>query len=192
MKQLISWKNWKSFWYTNLITILTLIFGVILTCWPDILIKICIIAGIVLCAAAVVLFLMHRKSEKPLLYYAGVSLVAGILLCIVPTLLKFLIPVLFGGWILISSCSGMYRNFSFRSVHSKWWAGFILCAVGAIIGIFVLTRPMQMMETTIRLIGISLIVFSALRLVSAFLGREGYRAAEAEAEGQIVETTMKE
>ena len=192
MRQLLSWKNWKSFWYTNLITILTLVIGIVLTAWPDILSKICVIFGIVLCIGAVVLFLMHRRSEKPLLYYAVIALVGGILLCIVPTLLKFLIPIFFGGWILISSCSGAYRNYSFRHVHSKWWVGLVLCIIGILIGIFVVTRPMQVMDTTIRLIGIAMIVFSALRLVSAFLGREGYRVAEAESEGRVYETTIEE
>ena len=112
--------------------------------------------------------------------------VAGVLLIILPGLLKFLIPIFFGAWILLSSVSGMYRNFTFRSDHHFWWIGLILSTLGAGLGIYIITRPMTVMDSTIRLIGIALIVFAVLRLVSLFMARHYFTAPST---GDVIDVT---
>lgn len=168
----------------------TLVFGVLLTVNPDILNTICLYAGIAACilaAGLVITYFVKQKTAPALIGYGATAAVVGILLIIVPGLLRFLIPVLFGLWILFHSAMGMFRNFSLRQLHSSWWIGFLLCAVGAVIGVFVITRPVSTMQTTFRIIGISLIVFSILRLISAFMGRHYYTDAS---NTDFVETTV--
>ena len=98
------------------------------------------------------------------------------------------IPVLFGAWILSSSLSGMYRNFLFRHDVPKWWIGFGLCALSALLAVFVMTRPIEAMNDTVRIIGIGFIIHAVVRLASSLLGMEGYRTADK----NYVDTTIQE
>lgn len=183
--------NWKNFWYTNIFSFITLIAGIVFTAKPDIITTTCRLIGIVCCIAGALLLLLClipklRSSQN--ITYGIIFLIAGILLEIIPTLLKVLIPILFGGWILCSSASGMYRNFIFRHDVPKWWIGFGLCVISALLAIFVMTRPIAVMEDTVRIIGIGFILHAVIRLVSSLLSMDGYKAAAK----NVVETTIQE
>lgn len=179
----------NQFWATLLASVATLALGILFTVNPVILTDICRYAGIGLCviAAFLVIFYFVKKREVSiLLIYGIIALIAGILLIILPGLLAFLIPVFFGAWLLISSVSGMIRNFSFRHDHKYWWVGLILCTLGAGLGAYVITRPMQTMETTVRIIGIVMMIVAVLRFVSAFMARNHYQAP---ANGDVIDIT---
>lgn len=179
----------NQFWATLLSAIATLALGILFTANPIILTDICRYAGIALCVIAAVLAILYfvRKREiSILLIYGIIALVAGILLIILPGVLAFLIPVFFGAWLLISSVSGMVRNFSFRHEHKYWWVGLILCTLGAALGAYVITRPMQTMETTVRIIGIGMIIVAVLRVISAFMARHYYAAPT---NGDVIDVT---
>ncbi|MBR0485836.1 MAG: DUF308 domain-containing protein [Oscillospiraceae bacterium] len=183
--------NWKTFWYTNLFSLITLIAGIILTAKPDFLTSACKALGGLCCTAGGILLLLclfPKLRFQQNISYGILFLVAGILLEVVPSLLKFLIPVLFGFWILSSSVSGMYRNFSFRQEVSGWRTGFVLCALSALLGIYVMTRPMSVMNDTVRIIGIGFLIHAVIRLISSFLGRKGYQTAD----DAYVDTTIQE
>ncbi len=176
--------------YTTISAVITVAFGILLAAKPWILEKICTWAGGVFCLAGVVLCILYfvRKQQNSAhLTYGLISLVIGILLCIVPSVLKFLVPVLFGLWILISAGSGILRNIANRRVHSLWWVGLLLSIIGAAIGVYTITRPVYALQTTIKIIGIALILQGVLRLVSAFMGRKVY-ISETE---DVIETTIK-
>lgn len=183
--------NWKTFWYTNLFSIITLTAGIVFTAKPDIITSTCRLIGIVCCIAGglfLLLCLFPKLRSGQNIFYGIIFLLIGILLEIVPVLLKFLIPVLFGAWILSSSLSGMYRNFLFRHDVPKWWIGFGLCALSALLAVFVMTRPIEAMNDTVRIIGIGFIIHAVVRLVSSLLGMEGYRTADK----NYVDTTIQE
>ena len=181
----------QQFWYILLTAGIRLATGICFAAKPDILIHICLIAGIIMCVLGIFLsvtYLMSKRQYGSQLLYGLCFLVGGVLLCTIPTLLKFLIPIFFGLWIIFTSVSGMYRNFVLRKTHSLWLAGFILCTLGAITGFYVLTRPAYVMDTTIRLIGICLIVVGAIRFISVMLARQYFGTPE----GEVIETTLKE
>ena len=183
--------NWKSFWYTNLFSLITLLVGIVLTAKPDILTSTCKVFGGIMTLLGLILLALYfipKKRSQEMLSYGCTFLIAGILLAIIPSLLKFLIPVLFGGWILVSSLSGMYRNFTFRQSVPHWWIGFLLCIASAGLSIYLLTRPITVMNQTVKLIGIIFIIQSVLRIVSTILGRNGYKSAEQD----FVDTTIQE
>lgn len=179
----------SQFFVTLLTGLLTLAVGILFAAKPDILSTICLWAGIVLCAGAavcVILYFLNRRTVPTYLIYGIIAFVAGGILLIVPHLLKFLIPIFFGGWILISSVSGLYRNFMLRRDHRLWWVGLLLCAVGAALGVYVMTRPFEVMETTVRLIGIVLCVFAVLRIVSCIMARHYF---DAPTMGDVIDIT---
>lgn len=181
----------QHFLYTLIAAAVTVAFGVLLLCVPDILTRICLYTGILFCVvgAALIAFYFIKKRQNPThLLYGIVSIVLGILLCIIPSLLSFLVPILFGLWILASAGSGIYKNVMNRQAHSLWWVGLILCIIGIGIGVFIITRPVDVMQTTVKLIGIAMAIHGILRGVSAVMGRKAY----SEEPGDVIETSIKE
>lgn len=150
-------------------TCIALLAGICFAANPGILEVLCVTVGImlVLSGVAMLLYRIFGKQKSPLIsVYSLIFLVLGIAFGIVPTMLKFLIPIFFGAWLLTSSASGMYHNYMLRHVHPLWWLGLTLCTIGSLIGLYVITRPAQIMESTVRLIGFALIAHSVLRLTS--------------------------
>ncbi len=183
--------NWKTFWYTNIFSFITLAIGIVFTIKPDILTTTCKWIGTIFCivgAVLVLISLISKKISDQKFSYGVTALIIGILLEIIPILLKVLIPILFGGWILVSSVSGMYRNFIFRHDVPKWWIGFVLCTLSGLLALYIMTRPITVMNETVKLIGIGLIIHAVIRLISSILGKDGYKAAEK----TIIETTIQE
>ncbi len=201
MKKVFALTNFPDFWRGKLPTIIALTVGIMLTAKPDILELICVMIGSLLAITGVgmLLYFLIKKPRNPVIcVYAILFMAGGALLGIVPTLLKFLIPIFFGAWLLTSSAAGMYNNYMLRHVHPFWWLGLLLCTAGAAIGVYVITRPAAIMESTVRLIGIAMIVHSALRLLSLLFGGKYQRqlaaeaAADEEPEDGIIEITIKE
>ena len=180
----------QHFWSTMLNAIVTAVLGILLAAKPWIVEKICTWAGGILCLVGVVLcifYFVRKQKNSAYLKYCLTSLVIGILLCIIPSVLKFMVPVLFGFWILMSASSGILRNISNRRVYSLWWVGLILSVIGVAIGVYTITRPVDVLQTTIKAIGIALIIQGILRLVSAWMGRKVYM----EQTEDVIETTIK-
>lgn len=181
----------QHFLYTVIGAAVTAAFGALLLAVPDILGRICLYTGILFCivgAVLTVLYFVKQRQTSMHLLYGIVCIVLGVLLCIIPSLLSFLVPILFGLWILAGAGAGLYKNVMNRQAHSLWWVGMILCIIGIGIGVFIITRPVDVMQTTVKLIGIGMIVHGILRLVSAVMGRKAYSAEP----GQVIETTIKE
>lgn len=203
-KRVIKRFELKNLLNADLLTILTLISGILFTAKPDILELICIIIGMILALAGIgilIYYLAKGRKTHIVCVYSIIFMIAGALFGIVPTLLKFLIPIFFGAWLLTSSAAGIYNNCMMRRINPLWWIGLLLCTAGGAIGVYVITRPVTVMETTIRLIGIAMIVHSALRLVSIIFGHKYQKEAEKAAEeaddapaasGEVIEATIKE
>ncbi len=201
MKKVFELTNFPDFWRDKLPTIIALTVGIVLTAKPDILELLCVVIGSLLAITGVgmlLYFLIKKPQNHVICVYAVLFMGGGALLGIVPTLLKFLIPIFFGAWLLTSSAAGMYNNYMLRHVHPFWWLGLLLCTAGAAIGVYVITRPAAIMESTVRLIGIAMIVHSVLRLLSLLFGGKYQRQLAAEAvfneepEDEIIEITIKE
>lgn len=181
----------KNLLNADLLTVFMLISGILFTVKPDILELLCIIIGAILGLVGIgilIYYFVKRPDVHVICVYSILFVIAGILFGIVPTLLKFLIPIFFGAWLLTSSAAGMYNNFMARRCNPLWWVGLLLCTVGAGIGIYVITRPITIMETTVRLIGIAMIVHAVLRLVSIICNRKYQKEAAAAEEADAAET----
>jgi uncharacterized membrane protein HdeD (DUF308 family) len=181
----------QSFYAACISAALTLAIGITLTAAPSILVTVCRAAGGLLCAAGLVLIVLYfikQRSNPPFLYYGLMAAGVGTLLVLLPGLLNFLIPVLFGLWVLINSLIGILRNIGFRGEHRFWWLGAAFNTVGAALGVYIITRPMAVMETTVRLIGIALIAFAVLRAVSVIMARHYFADRPT---GDVIDVTLK-
>ena len=179
-----------SFLSALLAAIVTFVIGILFTANPSILNQICLYAGAALCVAAVLFLIVYfvKGRENPrFVGYTAVSAVAGVLLMIVPGLLGFLIPILFGIWLVLNSASGLFRNFSMRHTMKFWWIGLLLNILGCVIGVYVLTRPTNVMESTVRIIGIALIIGAIIQSISALMGRQYLTAPPT---GDVIDTTL--
>ena len=171
--------------------VITCVIGILFTAKPTILNTICLYAGIALCTAGVLFLIVYfvKGRENPrFVGYTAVSAVAGILLMIIPGLLGFLIPIFFGFWLLLNSASGVFRNIALRHEMPFWWVGLLLNALGCAIGVYVITRPSNVMESTVRLIGIAMIIGAVIQLISVLMSRQYYTAPLS---GDVIDTTIK-
>ncbi len=191
MKQFFQKINFESLLVSNLSAVLTLVIGIAFIAKPAILKTLCVGIGSVLILAGIgvavygyIRYKCFRAACLPLL-------IGGVLMCIVPSLLTFLIPVFFGLWIFSSSASGVYRHFVMRRVNPTWWIGFAISVLTSFIGIYIMCRPVTAITHTIRLVGIALSVYSVFRLISLFLSRN-YQSANAMQRDDVIETTIKE
>ena len=181
--------NPRSFRGILIAALLMLAIGILLTAFPSIMVTACYIIGGILCAAAIVLFLLHflKKPEDTIWMKQGTTLlIVGILFVLLPGLLHFLMPVVFGLWLLITSVSGILRNFALRQSHRTWWVGALLCFIGSILSLFILFRPAQVMDETVRIVGIVMIIVSVLRIVSTIIARQYYTEAPT---GDVIDVT---
>ena len=180
----------QAFYVSCISAVLTLIIGITLTAVPEILVTVCRAAGGLLCLTALVLIALYfikKRNNTLLLTYGLMSAGIGTLLILLPGLLNFLIPVMFGLWVLFNSLIGMLRNIGFRGEHRFWWLGVVFNTVGAALGVYIITRPMAVMESTVRLIGIALIVFAVLRVISVIMARHYFSN---EPTGDVIDVTL--
>lgn len=172
--------------------VLTLAIGITLTAVPGILITVCKAAGTLLCIAGLVLIVQYflpKFQNSRLLTYGVIAIIAGVLLLLIPGLLHVLVPLVFGIWMILNSLSGILRNVGLRGEHRFWWIGVILSGIGCILGAYIVTRPTETMDATVRIIGIALIIFAVLRLVSVLMARQYFGD---EPTGDVIDVTINE
>lgn len=179
--------NKQHFWFTLLGAAITTGFGILLIVNHGILERICLWTGAVfgaVGAALCILYFATKRQNRIPIIYGLVCLVLGVLLCIIPSVLKFLVPILFGLWILGSAGSGLFKNIAYRKYLPYWWVGMLLCLIGVGVGVFIITRPTDTMDATIRCIGIGMTIHGILRFISAFMGKKAYS-------GEVIDTSIE-
>lgn len=179
----------KMIWYTDLPAVISLITGIVLTAFPNVLALVCRLGGSILIAAGII-FLVYSLIKKllPIEYVPRCFLLCGggIALCILPGALTLFVPLVLGAWLIVSSISDFYSQF-FIEKRIRWF-GLTICILGLLIGIFVISRPREAFENGLRLIGIAMITHSILRLIAAFLAVR--YTVSAPVSSTIVDTTI--
>ncbi len=187
-KELFSFQNLRR---VNFFTILTLILGIIFAANPGIIEKTCIIAGCCMAVIGVILLIVYfvqGKSQTPLIVTSILLMIGGIFLGIVTTLLKTLIPIFFGIWLIINSIDQMVQCYELRKYAKRWWIGFLIAALSAFVGVYVIAQPVKIIEYTIRLIGIAMIIHSILQLISVCFERRPRSAKD----DNVIEVQIEE
>ncbi len=182
----------KNLWRVNFFTLLTLLLGIAFAAKPDLIDDVCRGTGTLLAIAGAVLAVIHFVKGRTKVHFliTGILLIlAGFFLVFVTTILKTLVPILFGLWLLINSFDNIVRAYQSKPFVKHWWIGMLLSILSCAVGVFVITRPVKAITYTIRLIGIAMIVHSVLQLCSAFF--EKRPKSEKPSDG-IIETTIEE
>ena len=100
--------------------IATIALGIFLAAKPDILAKICVVAGIVVAVVGVFLiaaYFLGKRENGSQMVYGILLLLGGVLLSIIPSALDFLVPLLFGIWVAWEQDSVIFQVVSYA------WAG---------------------------------------------------------------------
>ncbi len=181
----------RNLWRVNFFTLLTLLLGIAFAAKPDFVDDVCRGAGSLLAIAGAVLLVIYfiKGRVKTQLLITGIILIlAGFFLVFVTTLLKTLVPILFGLWLLINSFDNIVRSYQSRPFVKHWWIGMLLSILSCGVGVFVITRPVKAIAYTIRLVGIAMIVHSVLQICSIFFEKR----PKNEMPDGIIETTIEE
>lgn len=179
----------KMIWYTDLPALISLIVGIVLTAFPNILSIVCRLGGGILILSGLVLLVYNLlKKAQPRQYVLRCILlcVGGIALCILPAALTLFVPLILGAWLIVSSISDFYSQF-FVEKRIRLF-GIAVCTLGLLVGIFVISRPRSVFEGGMRLIGIAMIIHSVLRLIAAFFAAR-YTVSQP-ASSVILDTTL--
>ncbi len=181
--------SFQKLWRYQFFTMVSLLLGIIFTVNPGIVSKACMAVGSALAVIGAILIVVYFvKSERPrtLLVSGVVLILVGGFLALVTTLLQFLIPIFFGMWLIVTSLDNISQGWMARGYSRRWWVGFLLGLICCGLGIFVITRPVQAMEATIRIIGIVMIVSACLQLLSVPFERKPHSAQN------VIETTIED
>ncbi len=182
--------SFKTLWRYHFFTMISLLLGIVFTVNPGIVGKACVAigSGLVICGAiTLVVYFLKAERSTHLLVTSIVLMVTGIFLGIVTTLLKVLIPIFFGMWLIITSLDNLAQSWAAKKTSEHWWIGFLMGLACCGLGIFVITQPVKALTYTIRLIGIAMIIHAALQLLSIPFER---RPEEPKKDDDFIETTI--
>lgn len=140
---------------TALMSVLSLILGLILILWPvSSTMFLCVIAGWVLLLGGIFLLGLHfagknnTNSTKLLLGVVGVAF--GLWIVLRPSLIVQFLSVLFGGVLLMRGFIGLEDSFVLnRAKNTYWWVYTILAMASILFGLFVIWAPVSIVAITI-------------------------------------------
>lgn len=142
--------------------------GVVIAIFPEIIYKIFSILGILVVLFNVAKFVLGKLKKAP--EYPIPSLVFGILLgifvAIIPNMIEFSLPVILGGFALLNGIERLIRAYQINSQGGNFKSTAIIGGIFSIIGIIMLINPFGTSAFIRRILGICLIAFGVMRIVS--------------------------
>ncbi len=150
-------------------SIVSVIFGLILTLYPDHTLKLmvsvigwgCLISGV----TALIGFITGWRNHQTLIT-AVTGLAAGLSLMIWPKFFVSIIPFLVGAVIAVHAC--MAGGSAFRQANrsdSRWVKDFLMALVGLFLGIFIMINPFGSASIVVVIAGIGLIYSGVMGLL---------------------------
>lgn len=127
--------------------------------------------GIVLVAFGIVgIINYYRDKATPfILVLSIIVLITGIIVCAKYKAIISIIVVLFGVFILATGLVNIATGIkALKTLHPSGWLTIFLSVVTCVFGIIAITKSTQLTEAIVRFIGVSLLVYVVLDLVSYF------------------------
>lgn len=161
-----------------LTSLLLLVLGVLLVFESELTIKtISYVVGAVLVAAGTFALVRYfNKNKKGFdtteldILYGIVTVVLGILVILNPHAIASIIPIVLGIAIVISSAVKIQYAFDLKKSQNDMWKTTITIAIiGTICGVVLLFNPFAGAVMLMRIVGIFLIIYSILDLVSTYI-----------------------
>lgn len=152
---------------TNIVISATLciLLGIVLVVWPDLSMQIvCTAIGAVLLIGGGVRLAAYF-TEKDGSVYAQMNLITGIILAVVgiwillqPDKVLAIIPIIVGIVIALHGVNNLQQAVSLcKEKYDKWWVALILGLLTVGLGVLLVCRPFEALDTAVMMIGLFLI-----------------------------------
>lgn len=178
--------------------------GMLFVIFPEQCIKyISLALGIALVAIGIVgIINYYRDKATPfILVLSIIVLITGVIICAKYKAIISIIVVLFGIFILVTGLVNIATGIkAIKTFHPSGWVTILLSVVTSIFGIIAITKSAELTQTIVRFIGVALLVYVVLGLVSYFQVRTLVKEvddrimlnSEIETQAQIIEETDEE
>lgn len=165
-----------------LLSVLCIALGVVLLLWPNLtLTVICYAFGVLLLVYGLVCIISYlvrgeggeRRAEGRSVLYLFLGIVAaalGVLLLVRPDVVQTILPVIVGLCIVVDGLVNLKRALELRRMnYSRWHISLILCLISVALGLLVVFRPIQALDTLVMLVGAVFIYTGAADLWTLIL-----------------------
>ncbi len=155
-----------------------IVIGLLLTFMADAtLVSISYILGGILCALGAVAIIQFCKTKDTgvligqfNIVYGIITILAGILLILKPSIVGSLIPICIGVLIIISSSIKLQQALSIRDLASAYWKGSLITSLLSLIcGLVILFNPFKTASVVTQMIGIFILVYAVLDILSTIM-----------------------
>ncbi len=189
----------KSFYKSSLATsIILLVVGLLLLFKSDdtIIALSYIIAGVLFVLGIIAVINFFRESSiNPFndlnIVYGIVTIILGILIISNPMAIATIIPFVVGLVILISSSIKLAYSIELKDNEDEVWKPtLIMAAISALCGILILFNPFKTSVIVFKIIGIFIIVYSILDIVSIYQIKKSFKTIKNEIE-RIEDVTIE-
>lgn len=178
--------------------ILCVLLGIVLLVWPGLSIQIvCLSIGIVLilCGGAKLIHYFRQKEgslyDQMTLFIAIVFVVVGVWIAIKPEKVLSIIPIIVGIFITIHGINNLTQAITLcKGKYDRWWLALVMALITIGAGMFLVLRPIAVLDTVVKLIGVFLIYDggSNLWIVSRISDNEKFnKKAERAVDVEIVD-----
>ena len=152
---------------TNIVISATLciLLGIVLVVWPDLSMQIvCTAIGAVLLIGGGVRLAVYFTAKDGSVY-AQMNLIMGIILAVVgiwillqPDKVLAIIPIIVGIVIALHGVNNLQQAISLcKEKYDKWWVALILGLLTVGLGVLLVCRPFEALDTAVMMIGLFLI-----------------------------------
>ena len=191
-------KIMKKFFRSSLITAILLIaLGILLICQSEAtIITISYVLGGVIIALGVlaaIKFFQNIKQHKGELdlVYGIISVVLGIIIIKNPEAIASIMPMVLGVCIIISSSSKLQYAFELKANNNNLWkTTMVISIISTVCGLVLLFNPFKAIAYFTKVVGIFIIIYAILDLVSTYTIRRNVKLFQQSIEEGITEAIV--
>ncbi len=129
-------------------------------------------------AVAIIQFIKTPIEERRLfsqlnIVYGVITILAGILLIAKPSIVSSLVPIFIGIGIIVSSSMKLQQAMMVRSISNSYWKATLISSLLSLIcGLVILFNPFKTASIVTQLIGVFILIYSVLDILSTILLRK--------------------
>lgn len=133
-----------------------------------------LVGGALITLGIVAFIKFFKNNEKNIpdnfdVIYGIITIVFGIFIIVNPKLVASIIPFVLGAWILFKSAFKVAFGFELKANNSPIWKQTLITSgISALVGIIILFNPFKTLSFVFILIGIALIVYGIMDIVSTY------------------------
>ena len=177
-------------------SVLLIIVGLMLTFMADAtLVSISYLLGGILCAIGAVAIIQFFKTKENASFlgqfnivYGVITAIAGVVLIIYPNIVGSLIPICIGIGVIISSAFKIQQALTIKAYdNTTWKVSLVTSFLSLVCGLIILFNPFKTASLVTQMVGIMILIYAVLDLVSTFLLKKTTTTISME----VVEPTSK-